>query len=107
MKIIKNKKRMTAQLLMPERAVREEAAELPSQVRELVTDGYTSLIFDFTKTSAIDSATLGALIHARREYPAKTHTLSIQGASGYVKSVLDNARISTLFNVYPAPGGDA
>ena len=97
MKTVKDKKTKTATICLPEKAVREESSALMQIVQDLTGDGYKAIIFDFSHTTMIDSATLGALIHIRRQHMEKDIVLSISGVSGYVKTVLDNAKISSLF----------
>lgn len=98
MKTVKDKKAKIATICLPEKAVREESSALIHIVEELVKDGYKKIIFDFSETTMIDSATLGALIHVRRQHIEKEISLSIAGISGYVKTVVDNAKISMLFS---------
>ncbi|MBL8027987.1 MAG: STAS domain-containing protein [Fibrobacteres bacterium] len=98
MKTVKDKKAKIATVCLPEKAVREESSSLIQIVDELVKDGYKKIIFDFKETTMIDSATLGALIHIRRQHIEKETSLSITGVSGYVKTVIDNAKISMLFS---------
>ncbi len=99
MKTIKDKKNSSVKIVMPERAIREEATAIMQTVRALAEDGFRLFIFDFGKTSMIDSAALGALIHMRKEHIGEGFAFQIEGASGYVKTVLDNAKISVLFAV--------
>jgi len=98
MKTVKDKKAKIATVCLPEKAVREESSSLIQIVEDLVRDGYKKIIFDFKETTMIDSATLGALIHVRRQHIEKETSLSLSGVKGYVKTVIDNAKISMLFS---------
>jgi anti-anti-sigma regulatory factor len=104
MKTVKDKKRKIVTINLPEKAVREESSALMQIVQDCIGDGYKTVIFDFSHTTMIDSATLGALIHIRRQNIEKDIVLAISGVSGYVKTVLDNAKISFLFSEIGSTG---
>ena len=99
MKSKMDRKKSCGIVAFPERAVREQSMELSRAVAGLVSQNAKKIVFDMGKTEMIDSATLGVLIHARREHPINEIDMIILNATGYVKSLLENAKFTFLFHM--------
>ena len=63
-----------------------------------VPSGGTTIEFDLSGVSFIDSAGLGLLLHARDSWRGRSGQVILQGASGQVARMLVLARFSELFD---------
>lgn len=86
-------------IVLPERVVRDHASELTRDIRSLVGQGMRRIVIDMAQCELLDSAALGALIHARRENPSGEVDMAIRNARGYVLGLLENTRMNALFRM--------
>lgn len=99
MKIKIDRRALSAVIFLPEKSVREASVSLGKEISSLLSDRINRITFDMTQTQMIDSATLGVLIHMRREYPDSKVVMEILNAKGYVRGLLENAKFTSLFNM--------
>lgn len=86
-------------LVLPDRVVRDRASELTRDIRTLVGQGSRRIVIDMAQCELLDSAALGALIHARRENSSADVDMTIRNARGYVLGLLENTRMNALFRM--------
>jgi anti-anti-sigma factor len=101
-KIRIDRKERIATIVLPEKSIREAAVALNKEIRTLLESDIRTLVFDFGKTQMIDSSTLGVLLHSRREHPAGQVEMVIANARGYVRGLLENARLTAMFKFLDA-----
>ena len=107
MKSRTDKTALRGTLYLPPRTIREMAVELRHDVEGLVRQGMREIVFDLTETVMLDSAVLGSLVHSRRDYPESQVAMVLYGPRGYVRDIIDNAGLATLFTVKNSEGPDA
>jgi anti-anti-sigma factor len=99
MKVRVDKERRHAVVSLPKKVIREQTAILSRELDTLLSSGVKRIVFDMEKTAIMDSASLGVLIYARKNYPAPEVEMVIAGASGYVREMLVNSGLTHLYKV--------
>lgn len=63
--------------------------------------GSSHVVFNFKQVTFVDSAAIGLLALVAQQYKSLNRTLSIVGAQGTVKQVLDLAHIDQMIPTFP------
>jgi anti-sigma B factor antagonist len=77
------------------------APELKSQMLELIGNGATSVVVDFTETTFIDSTTLGVLVSGVKRLREKGGTLSIVCSDRNITKIFEITGLDRVFTIYP------
>jgi anti-sigma B factor antagonist len=77
------------------------APELKSQMLELIANGATEVVVDFTDTTFIDSTTLGVLVSGVKRLREKGGTLSIVCSDRNITKIFEITGLDRVFTIYP------
>jgi anti-sigma B factor antagonist len=77
------------------------APELKSQMLELIANGATDVVVDFTNTTFIDSTTLGVLVSGVKRLREKGGTLSIVCSDRNITKIFEITGLDRVFTIYP------
>ena len=77
------------------------APELKTQMLELIANGATEVVVDFTNTSFIDSTTLGVLVSGVKRLREKGGTLSIFCSDRNITKIFEITGLDRVFTIYP------
>ena len=77
------------------------APELKSQMLDLIANGATDVVVDFTNTSFIDSTTLGVLVSGVKRLREKGGTLSIVCSDRNITKIFEITGLDRVFTIYP------
>ena len=77
------------------------APELKSQMLELIGNGATEVVVDFTDTTFIDSTTLGVLVSGVKRLREKGGTLSIVCSDRNITKIFEITGLDRVFTIYP------
>ena len=77
------------------------APELKTQMLELIANGATEVVVDFTDTTFIDSTTLGVLVSGVKRLREKGGTLSIVCSDRNITKIFEITGLDRVFTIYP------
>jgi anti-sigma B factor antagonist len=77
------------------------APELKTQMLELIGNGATEVVVDFTNTTFIDSTTLGVLVSGVKRLREKGGTLSIVCSDRNITKIFEITGLDRVFTIYP------
>ena len=77
------------------------APELKTQMLELIGNGATDVVVDFTDTTFIDSTTLGVLVSGVKRLREKGGTLSIVCSDRNITKIFEITGLDRVFTIYP------
>ncbi|OGJ86849.1 MAG: hypothetical protein A2268_14350 [Candidatus Raymondbacteria bacterium RifOxyA12_full_50_37] len=88
-----------AVIFLPQKLLRESTMFFTDAVQEAVKKGATTIVLDMSGTTMLDSSALGAFIYARKLYPRDKVEIIIHKPQGYIRTLIENARINVLFPI--------
>jgi len=75
-------------------------APLRQILRDLADEQHPDIIIDLTNAPYLDSAALGVLIGAIRRVQETDGTISLVGATSFVRRIFEITRLSKIFQMY-------
>ena len=76
------------------------APELKSQMLELIANGASEVVVDFTNTTFIDSTTLGVLVSGVKRLREKGGTLSIVCSDRNITKIFEITGLDRVFEIH-------
>jgi anti-sigma B factor antagonist len=77
------------------------APELKSQMLELIANGASEVVVDFTDATFIDSTTLGVLVSGVKRLRENGGTLSIVCSDRNITKIFEITGLDRVFTIYP------
>ena len=77
------------------------APELKSQMLELIANGATEVVVDFTDTTFIDSTTLGVLVGGVKRLRTNDGQLSLVCSDRNITKIFEITGLDRVFTIYP------
>jgi anti-sigma B factor antagonist len=77
--------------------------QIEKVLEEIIQNDGTSVVFDFTGVSFIDSAGIGTVIRGLSKLKKLGGTLRLAGVKGMVEGVLKLTRIDRAIEIFPTP----
>jgi anti-sigma B factor antagonist len=77
------------------------APELKTQMLEVIANGSTDVVVDFTNTTFIDSTTLGVLVGGVKRLREKGGRLSIVCSDRNITKIFEITGLDRVFTIYP------
>ncbi len=75
--------------------------QIEQQVEEMIRQNETSVIFDLSGVTFIDSAGIGTIVRSLGRFKKLSGTLRLTGVKGMVEGVLKLTQIIKIIDVYP------
>lgn len=89
-----------AVFVLPTRIDVSNTRELVSPVRQAMAGGHRRVVLDFSRTEAMDSTALGALVQVYKSLTAEGGLLILTGVGDAVRRVLSITRLDSVFTLY-------
>jgi anti-sigma B factor antagonist len=77
------------------------APEFKQQLLDVIAKGATDVVVDFTKTTFIDSTTLGVLVGGVKRLRAKDGRLSLVCSDRNITKIFEITGLDRVFTIYP------
>ena len=77
------------------------APELKSQMLELIVNGASEVVVDFTNTTFIDSTTLGVLVGGVKRLRTNDGQLSLVCSDRNITKIFEITGLDRVFTIYP------
>ena len=77
------------------------APELKSQMLELIANGASEVVVDFTNTTFIDSTTLGVLVGGVKRLRAQDGRLALVCSDRNITKIFEITGLDRVFTIYP------
>ena len=77
------------------------APELKSQMLELIANGASEVVVDFTNTTFIDSTTLGVLVGGVKRLRTNDGQLSLVCSDRNITKIFEITGLDKVFTIYP------